>query len=584
MNEIRRVLRAAAWRIFVIDFVRWLVLAVCAMIGGMIVLRVGQKLTAMTVPWTQVAQWSAGGAVAVALIWSLITRSDRAAVARRVDEGADLREAISTALCVQGQTDPWSNLAVESAAARARTVNVRQAVPVTPPRFWPVPLALGLVLLIAWVMPDRDLFGKRAAAAEQQKKHESVVQVKHQVDLEVKKAMDAASTLDLGKDKEPQAPEAQKPEPKTPEEVKREAVKKLTSLKDKLEELKTGEKGSTLEAIKQELKQLKTPGDGPLTDLSLQLAKGDFQKASAELSKLLEKVQSGQLSDEQKAKLAEQLKQMQAQLEKLAADQKELEKALEKAGLDKKLGADPEALKKALEESKNLTDEQKKQLQKQAQAQSQACKACNSMSASMGKMCRNMGKDGMSQEGMEGAEGLAGQMSELEQMASEMAMADAAMSKCEGSLAALESFSECNNPGMGDCEGMIPGTAPFKSGWSEKMGAGRGGPGRSRGGGDPGETEAKYAAEKKKFETKNQGGPIISSRLVEGDSIKGESAEQFAAAAAAAQASATEAIENNVYPREYHDAIKHYFGRLNAKAKAEEVGGKPAAPAAPGKK
>ena len=72
------------------------------------------------------------------------------------------------------------------------------------------------------------------------------------------------------------------------------------------------------------------------------------------------------------------------------------------------------------------------------------------------------------------------------------------------------------------------------------------------------------------------GGPIISSRLVEGEQIRGEASEQFAAAAAAAESAATESIDNNVYPREYHDAIKHYFGRLNEKAKAEEVGGKPA--------
>ena len=42
-----------------------------------------------------------------------------------------------------------------------------------------------------------------------------------------------------------------------------------------------------------------------------------------------------------------------------------------------------------------------------------------------------------------------------------------------------------------------------------------------------------------------------------------------------------EAIEDNVIPREYHDAVKHYFGRLKAKAQAEEIkASKPAAPAA----
>ena len=41
-------------------------------------------------------------------------------IARRVDEGANLKETISTALSLTGQTDPWCQTVIESAVAKAR--------------------------------------------------------------------------------------------------------------------------------------------------------------------------------------------------------------------------------------------------------------------------------------------------------------------------------------------------------------------------------------------------------------------------------------------------------------------------------
>ena len=79
---------------------------------------------------------------------------------------------------------------------------------------------------------------------------------------------------------------------------------------------------------------------------------------------------------------------------------------------------------------------------------------------------------------------------------------------------------------------------------------------------------------KRNFKTALGAGPTIGTMLVQGEQIKGESRAQFQATADAAEAQASEAIQNNTIPREYHDAIKHYFGELKKKVAAQ--GGTPA--------
>lgn len=590
MNDIRRVLRRAAWRVWFTALGRALTVAAAAVLAGLIVLRLVQRAVGLAVPWQDVAVWSAVGGAALALAWTIIARADRAAVARRVDEGADLREALSTALCIERNEDPWSRMALETAAERARTVDVKRAVPIQPPRFWPVPLALAMSLVVVWLaVPPMDLFGHVAQSKQREEEKARIVEVKTRAEEIVKKIESLVPKVDQGKEENREEAEANKPEARTPEEIRRDALRKLTNIKDQLQELKQGEKGQKMEALEKMLKQLRTPGEGPLTELSKELSKGNFKQAAEELQKLSEQLSANQMSDEDKKALGEQLKKLQEQLEKLAQDRSELEKALEKSGLDKKLAANPEALKQALENAQNLSQEQKEQLQKMAESMNSACEQCQSMSQSMQQMAKQMGQQGengeQSSESMEGMESLANQLAQLEQMQSELESADAAMEACEQSMAELASFAPCENPGMGECEGGLgegvgEGEGMWREGWGDQAGDGSGGPGRGRGG-QPQAQEADYTMEKKKVRTNKQGGPIISSRMVEGEQIRGESKAEFRAAVTAAEQSAAEALDSNVIPREYHDAVKHYFGRLKAKAQAEEVKApQPAAPAA----
>jgi hypothetical protein len=583
MNEIRRVLKVAAWRLLVLDLFRTLAVTATAGVGALILLLLAERIFGLAVAfpdqWLQAAAAAAGGAVLGALVWSAVRRARGVEVARELDERANLRESLSTAMCVASSEDPWAKMVVETARQKAVGVKVNQAIPYTAPRLWPVPLALGLSLAILWFsVPHVDLFGKRAQRQTAQKEQEAIKTVSNEVKKDDQKMQDLLqkAKVEVNDDK-PDAGANEKPQ--TPDEIRRTAVKKLTNLTDKLSELKAADKAKQMEAMKQAMKQLKQPGPGPLENMTKSLQKGNFQQAQKDLEELSKQLASNQMSEENKAQAQQQLQKMAEQMEKLAKAGEEIQKKLEQAGMSKEeakaAAKDPESLQKAMEQLKNLSPEQKKELMKQLAAQQAACKQCNSMSESMSKMAKGMGKQGMSQEGNEAMEGLSGQLSEMEMMASDMEALDAAMSECMSQLAKMG--GQCN--GQGNCDGdlMFKDTAsPWKAGDSSKKGGGRGGPGQSGGSNKGDEQETGVNVAKRMSPTKQGQGPIVGQTFVQGDQVRGESVAEFQAAVESSAQAASEALETMQVPRELHPTVKSYFGRLEQKTKEKAAAPSPA--------
>jgi hypothetical protein len=201
-----------------------------------------------------------------------------------------------------------------------------------------------------------------------------------------------------------------------------------------------------------------------------------------------------------------------------------------------------------------------------------------SMAGACQKAGESLSKDGQKGEGSQAGNEMGEmgqQLSELEQLAMEMEMTDAALSECQSQMKSLCQGGQCEGEGMGECAGGMEGTKPWAPGYSQQAGSGSGGPGRGQGG-QPGEAAADFDTIKKKAIGKMGDGPIVGSRLVEGESIKGESTAAFSQVVATADQAATEAIEQNTIPREFHEAIKSYFGTLK-----EKSGGKPVEAAKP---
>jgi hypothetical protein len=241
-----------------------------------------------------------------------------------------------------------------------------------------------------------------------------------------------------------------------------------------------------------------------------------------------------------------------------------------------------EMLKKALEQAQNMSAEQKQQLMKQMEGLAKSSQQCQSMGESMQKMAQGMSESGMSQEMSEAMSQMGESLSQAEQMDAEMSQLEAAMSECQSQMGEM-------GEGSGQCQGgdqwAWGDTGEWSEGETDKPGQGSGGPGQGMGQ-SPEAQAAAYQLDPTKAPVKRTAGPIIGSRLVQGEQVRGESAAEFAQAAEAGAKAATEAINSDAVPREMHDAVKHYFGRLERRAKQSGAGApaKPAEPAQPEKK
>jgi len=604
MTDIRRVVKSAAIRLWMLDtFRHWAVFAT-ALLAALLLARLVEQVSGYTFPWRTAAPFVAEGgsfdtfvlvavlvgyAAAAALVlaaaWSFIVARKPISVARTLDDRAGLKESLSTALYIEGQTDSWAHAMIETAVEKARRVNVPQALPLEAPRLWPVPVASALALALVWMfMPKIDLSGKHAAQIAEAAKQQEVLTVKAEVQAQEKKLDDLLRKAKVEEsladgDREG---EGEKPKENDPESLRRAAVKKLTNVAEQLEKMREDEKAPQMAAMKEQLKQLRQPGQGPLNEFSRQLSRGDFNKAQASLEELSKQLGDAAMPPEQREELKKQLENLSKQMETLADAQKQVAKELEKQGLDKKSAEElakkaaqgGEELKKALEQMKDLSPEQQQQMIEMAKSMMKACEQCSSMGESMSKMAKGMSQEGLQQEGAEGLSELAQELSEMEMMESDLENLDAALDEAKAQLAKMGECLGGNLEGEGECEGG-PKIGSWKSGDSRRIGQGSGGPGRGNGP-SPDAEPTDYTTEKKKANIKTGEGPIIGQRLVYGEQVKGESKAQFADTVAASAAEATEAIESKQIPREYHDAVKAYFGRLQEKVKKDTPTAPPA--------
>ena len=579
MQDIQRVLKAAGWRLFVVDVLRTGVVTLTVVVAALFAIKVTEKLFPISFDWSILFAVAGSSAVVVALLWAFLRRTRGLRLAQEVDERAGLREAISTAMCVDGCEDGWSRAVVETAQERARRVVVRDAVPIETPRAWQAPVILGLALLTVWWLPNYDLTGLMAKKEQEEQKLHEVQKVMAEIKVDEEKLEELlrkAGIEDGTGDEEP-AVDPQQANPKKVEEIRREALKKLTKLGEQLKAKQESGETKKLEAMQKQLKQLRTPGDGPMTDFARSLARSNFAEAKEKLEEAAEQLAQGDMSPEDKAKAAEQLDNLKEQLEELAKNSEQIEQALKEAGMNAeqaaKTASDPEAIKEALEKMEGLSEEQKQAIQQAAEAQQQASESMSNMAGAMSQMAQSMSQQGQEgqdgQAGQEGASSLSDQLSQMEAAAQEAQSLSDAMGECQSQINQLG--QAMGEPGGGECFGE--GQGPFAEGDSTKPGGGMGGPGRGSGGEMDSEA-TDYALERIKQNVANQGGPIISETIVYGAQVRGQSSKTFQTAVAQAAAMSSEALESKVVPKQYAGAIQHYFGRLEAVAKAKQADSK----------
>lgn len=571
MEDIRRVIERAAWRLALGRFGFALLISATAALVGLAALVVAQRLFAFTMDWNMA--WIAAGVVSLlgAALWAAWRRPGRVDVARRLDEGAGLRETLSTAVCLEGADDAWSKAAIESARHASGRVIVRQALPFRTPKAWPAPIGAAVAFVLCWtLLPQWDVLGALAGRGQNENKVVEVAHVQEQIAASEERLKSMLEGLETTLDEGELTDDVGAP--RDPDEVRRAAIRKLTSLADELADMQFGEDAVAMEQIKDALSDLRQPGPGPLDELVQALQEGDFGAARDALENLQKQIDSGAMAPEQQQHMQEQMKALSEQLGAMSQANKDLQEALEQAGMDPSLANDPNALREALENNPNLSEAQKEALE-------QAANAAQKASSQMNQMCQNAGQ--CSNPGGMGAgmSAMSEQLSAMEAMAARSSKAGAAMKEAMAQLDQLagelgetdyDLLSMMNRPkNPGEQGQWSPGGANCPPGGSSSQ-AGKGG--RGQGQGATGNTaEAAFKTKEDKVIGQDHGGPIVSSMLVKGAQVKGESRAEFASVVSKASAAAAEAIETNQAPREYHDAIKRYFGRLEAKAKGEPV-------------
>lgn len=578
MHEIRRVVGGARNRLTLMEWIRALVVLSTAALGGLIVAVVVQRTLGLSFPWPDVFLWTGVGVLGASVAWALIRRPGVHESARAVDAAADLRESMSTALVLERSSDPWAGAVIETARAKAGGVLLRRSMPVRGPAWWYSPVIAGVALVLAWVaMPSLDLLGRLARLKAEEDQKRQVVEVKADLSVKEQKLAEAMARAGLDLKKEAgDLPGAVDPSLK-PDEIQRAAVRRLSSLNERLNELKEGEKSQQLEALKEAMQQLRQPGPGPLQEMARNLSMGDFAKAEQSLAELARQMQAGEMTPEQREQLAKQLENLSQQLKQAAEKTQALEQALAKAGVDpekaaelaKKMLSDPQAAKEMMEKVKQLSPEQQKKLAEMAKSMCEAAGQCSNLGQSLSDMAKAMGQQGgqLGQQGMEAMAQAGQSLSDMEMLSQEMDGLSAALEECQGQLASM-----CEGGG-GQCDGDMMmagqgGIGEWEEGESDMHGMGSGGPGKGMGP-STADSPAAFKVDKSKQEVANKGGPIIASRLVFGEQVKGESVAEFANAVESGTHSAAEALESNVIPRELHNAVKHYFGRLESRVKAQ---------------
>jgi hypothetical protein len=550
MNEIRNVLKTAASRLNVsafLDRLHWVAIVAA---GIALALMIADRVPAQAfVPWLWVGPALAGLAAVIAIVWWRQRRATEQHVAVVVDERLDLREKLSTALCVLGRDDAFAQAAIEDAVNAARDPRtqelVRRRFKVEPPRLWWISPLLILCAMLTSIVPQMDLFRKDAPA--QSDILQAKMQAEEAVDAivntikqspELEKELSAMIGEMSREGTDPNAPF------KKPEDIKRDALKKATDIQKKLEEITNGEKGKTAEAMEQALNQLQKPQeDGDAKELADALAKGDFAKAQEAIKDLMAKAEKGQLSPEEKKAAAEALENIAKQLEEMAKQQEKLQDALKQAGLDPNLANNPQAMQQAIQNAQNLNEQQKQELKQMAQAQAAAAQMCQGMAGACQNMAAGLnGQQGKAGQGQAQAGQMLGEMEALQQLLQQAKMAQG---QCQGA-----------------CQGLGQGLA-----MGNKQGMGMGQRGQGRGGKAP-IAPTPTGTKETKADVNTVEGDIIAKTLFEGQQVRGESKAKLVAVVEEARQGFDEGQQDEATHRKYQEAQQHYFGELEKLTKA----------------
>ena len=563
-TEIRKLLGIVRHRLAFERFLAGLHDALVIALVIVLLLVVATKVSPVVAPtWWIVFAGLGAFSILVGLIVSARGRLSESALAALVDERLELRDRFSTAIHCVGRDDPFARAALEDALATARDPQNRRRlaatfVPRAPGGAWVAPL-VGVVALLLWVsVPAGDLFApeetstKQAADDERQSVEDTMRTVLEEIEE------NPQLSEQLGDITNNFALDESRPDGEVePEEARREALRKVSELERRLDEIVNGEQGKKMEAMQRALSEIESGEEGEARELSEALKKGDFSKAREALEEMQKKLENSEMSQEERDKLTESLKDMAEQLKEASENKESLEEALRRAGLDPSLANNPEALEQAMKQASGLNQQQMEQLKQMANAQQSACKDCKGMSDAMSQMAKgNSAKGGKQMQQM---------LSDAEQMQQMLMQAKSAKGQCKGGSG--------GKPGSGSPADMLASlpTKPQPGNQQSPPGQGFGPNAKGGGSGNAPLQETKFGTRLQKEQVALQeGGDIISRQLIASDNpVIGESTVEIQATADRIIRGWEEGGQDEMVPAHRRDGVKGYLGELTQRLKGQ---------------
>ncbi|MCE9553027.1 MAG: hypothetical protein K8T91_06570 [Planctomycetes bacterium] len=389
--------------------------------------------------------------LAAAAFWTWWKRPTILSAAAEIDRRFELRERISSSLALtpEEQQSNAGQALLADAVSKAQRIDVGSKFGVPLKRRLLLPIVpFCAALLLALVVQARET-PKAADPAAELAQRKQIEKSTEDLRKRIEKRQSEASEKGL-KEAEEALKELQKGlrdmEKRGTSERKKGLVE-LNKLTDKVAEQRKKMEGA--EKVREQLRGMKDMKQGPADKLADALKKGNLGEAAAQLEKLKQQAQDGNLDKKDQEKLAEQLNQMQQKLEEHAQAQAQKKKDLQQQ-IDQAQQQGDQAAANRMQQQLDQMEQQEQQggqnqrMQEMAQKLSQAA---NSM------------KQGNGQQAAESLQKLANDLNQMQKENDQLQSLDQTLEDIQAAKDAMN-CDQCQGGGCKQCQGQGQGQKP----------------------------------------------------------------------------------------------------------------------------
>lgn len=397
--------------------------------------------------------------LAAALFWTWWKRPSVLSAAAEIDRRFELRERISSrlALTPEEQQSNAGQALLADAVSKAQRIDVGSKFGVPLKRRLLLPIApFCAALLLALVVQARET-PKAADPAAELAQRKQIEKSTEDLRKRIEKRQSEASKKGL-KEAEEAIKELQKGlrdmEKRGTSERKKGLVE-LNKLTDKVSVQRKKMEGA--EKVREQLRGMKDMKQGPADKLADALKKGNLGEAAAQLEKLKQQAQDGNLDKKDQEKLAEQLNQMQQKLAEHAEAQAQKKKDLQQQ-IDQAQQRGDQAGANRVQQQLDQMEQQGGQNQRMQEMAQKLSQAANSM------------KQGNGQQAAESLQQLANDLNQMQKENDQLQSLDQTLEDIQAAKDAMN-CDQCQGGGCKQYQGQGQGQKPGQ-GQGQKPGQG----------------------------------------------------------------------------------------------------------------